>query len=69
MDNPIHLLGKTGKLKVTPFKTHIIIGAACNKSHGNQNILTSILIMDAVTGSPNQRPNEFTEGRELLENM
>jgi hypothetical protein len=25
--------------------------------------------MAAVTGSPNQRPNEFTEGRELLENM
>jgi hypothetical protein len=69
MDNSIHLLGKTGKLKIAPFKTHIIIGATCNKSHGNQSILTSILIMAAVTGSPNQWPGEFTEGRELQENM
>jgi hypothetical protein len=34
-----------------------------------QNILTSVLIMAAATVSPNQRPSEFTEGRELLENM
>jgi hypothetical protein len=69
MDNPVHLLGKTGKLKMAPFKTHIIIGATCNKSHGNQSIPTSILIMAAVTGSPNQQPSEFTKGRELQENM